>query len=156
MVILPLSTKLNVRIISDLLVAARAGLDRSWTPACTWWCTSTTSWPPVDPACRSTSGGRGEELLLMMIIMMMMMIIMMTGIGCGGEGGYPGYPWVNSDLATHRQWVLDTMASLGHWYIRNIYDRNVSLIDNMIQTTPKLLLIRISLLGVSFSLTKTL
>ena len=57
-------------------------------------------------------------MIIMIIIMMMMM--MMTGIGCGGEGGYPGYPWVNSDLATHRQWVVDTMASTGHLYIRNV------------------------------------
>ena len=81
MVILPLSTKLNVHVISDLLVAARAGLDHFWTPGCTWWCTSTTSWPPVDPACRSISGGRGDasddnddcdKMMILMILLMMM------------------------------------------------------------------------------------
>ena len=53
-------------------------------------------------------------MLIMMIMIMTMIMMMMTGIGCGGEGGYPGYPWINTDLATHSQWVMDTMASLGH------------------------------------------
>ena len=53
-------------------------------------------------------------IMMMMMMIMMMTMMMMTGIGCGGEGGYPGYPWVNTDLATHSQWVMDTMASLGH------------------------------------------
>ena len=31
------------------------------------------------------------------------------GIGCGGQGGQPGYPWVNTDIVTHAQWIMQTM-----------------------------------------------
>jgi len=37
--------------------------------------------------------------------------IVSWGIGCGGEGG-SGYPWVNTDLAVHKQWILETMSEI--------------------------------------------
>ena len=34
------------------------------------------------------------------------------GIGCGAQGGQPGYPWVNTDLVTHTRWIMETMQTL--------------------------------------------
>ena len=35
--------------------------------------------------------------------------IVSWGIGCGGEGG-SGYPWVNTDVVVHKQWILETIS----------------------------------------------
>ena len=51
---------LNLDIFPGLLEEVTVGSSRSWTPGCTPWCISITSWRRADPRYRNISGGRGQ------------------------------------------------------------------------------------------------